>query len=363
MANRKTSKVKSRKDPLRNKLKSRKYRRSSTAGKILPPLDVRSSKHLKDFEKRIKSGPLTIMLVYADWCGHCHTMMPHFDAASKSPNRSIQSVKVNEQMLNSVNNHLNKNINRSAKPLNVEGYPSIIVVDNKGNKVTDIDPVRNTDTMTKVMSESGPLAKNAGLNKSVNNTNANSKNNMANMANMANIRDMGDMGDMSDMGDIGDMSDMSDMGDMGDMKNTTNSTNVNSIKSNNKVNVKNSSSNNIEGSIAPSPINSFSSPMNKSYIPDAPASLKKEAEEITSLASPLTPPNTSNDIEESDNIVDNSTRKLTGGSLYSAMARTSYRLAPAAALLATASFVMRGKKHPTRKLKMKRKKTTKRSRR
>ncbi len=92
-------------------------RKSSTAGKILPPLDVRNSKHLKDFEKRIKTGPLTIILVYADWCGHCHTMMPHYDAATKSPSRSVQAVKVNEQMLSDVNSIVNRNINKSALPL------------------------------------------------------------------------------------------------------------------------------------------------------------------------------------------------------------------------------------------------------
>ena len=29
-------------------------------------------------------------ICYADWCGHCHTMMPHFDAASKSANKSFR---------------------------------------------------------------------------------------------------------------------------------------------------------------------------------------------------------------------------------------------------------------------------------
>ena len=144
--------------------KTVRRRRVSTAGKILPPLDVRSKKHLKDFEKRIKQGDLTIILVWAPWCPHCHTMMPHFDAAAKSPNRSIQAVKVQDTMLPAVNSVLTSNINKQAKPLNVEGYPSIIVVDKKGNKVTDVEPVRNTATMTKLMESAGPLAEQAGLN-------------------------------------------------------------------------------------------------------------------------------------------------------------------------------------------------------
>ena len=144
--------------------KTARRHRVSTAGKILPPLDVRSKKDLTEFERRIKKGPLTIIMVWAPWCPHCHTMMPHFDAASKSPNRSIQSVKVEEKMLPAVNQIMARNINKSVAPLNVEGYPSIIVVDKQGNAVTNVEPVRDTESMTSLMAEAGPIAENAGLN-------------------------------------------------------------------------------------------------------------------------------------------------------------------------------------------------------
>ena len=111
MATRKFRKSKSRTTSRRPKRTVRRHR-TSTAGKILPPLDVRSKKHLSEFEKRLKKGPLMIMMVYADWCGACHTMMPHFDAAAKSPGRSIQAVKVNEQMLQDVNKSINEKVNK-----------------------------------------------------------------------------------------------------------------------------------------------------------------------------------------------------------------------------------------------------------
>jgi protein disulfide-isomerase len=150
--------------PKKNKSRKSGRVRRSTAGKILPPLDVRSNKQLKEFERRIKQGGITIVLVWAPWCGHCHKFMPHFDEAAKSPNRSVQAIKVEETMLPAVNAVLTKNINKSAKPLNVEGYPSLIVVDKNGNKVTEMEAVKNTEVMTNVMNNAGPLAEEAGIN-------------------------------------------------------------------------------------------------------------------------------------------------------------------------------------------------------
>ena len=133
------------------------------AGKILPPLDVRSASSLKDLEKRIRAGPLTMILVYADWCGHCHHMMPHWDRAAKTSGRSVQVVKVNDTMLGQVNSTVNQSINRRAQPIEVEGYPSILLVDNQGNKVTDMEAVKDSVVLSKAMKESGPLAEEAGL--------------------------------------------------------------------------------------------------------------------------------------------------------------------------------------------------------
>lgn len=135
----------------------------STAGRIMPPLDVRSKSEMADFVKRVTSGPLTIIMVYADWCGHCHEMMPHFDTASKNSGRSIQSVKMNETMVNQMNNTINKSINSSAPPIKVDGYPSILLMDQNGQKVSDISPIKSTEAMEKVMNMGGPLAEKAGL--------------------------------------------------------------------------------------------------------------------------------------------------------------------------------------------------------
>jgi thiol-disulfide isomerase/thioredoxin len=377
--------------------KTVRRRRASTAGKILPPLDVRSKKHLKDFERRIKQGDLTIILVWAPWCPHCHTMMPHFDAAAKSPNRSIQAVKVEETMLPAVNQVLTTNINRQAKPLNVEGYPSIIVVDKKGNKVTDIEPVRNTASMTNLMENAGPLAKEAGLNTpsedpqevatSIKNSlkqngsikkNVNKpKNILANIgieeeglvsgkpqtmnANYVNANVPKNINSPKNI----DLGEDELKGSIASVNTPNKNIKLNSIPVNKLANAGiNSKKNSIEPpeeAIAPSPLNTFNAPKNEvAPLPTNMKKLSQEAEEVTSLAAPLTPPNAVEDMETSENVesISNSLTpeqkvsgggRANGGSLYSAMARTTYTLAPAAALLATAAMVMKGKHRKTRK--------------
>jgi thiol-disulfide isomerase/thioredoxin len=355
-------------------------RRSAVAGKILPPLDVRSSKQLQEFKKRIEKGPVTFIMVWAPWCPHCHTMMPHFDAASKSPMRTAQSIKVEDKMLPAVNEMLTGQINKSAKPFNVEGFPSIIAVDKKGNVVTNIEPIRNTATMTKVMAEAGPIAEEAGINKTeVNMIEANSvvKNNLKNVikAPNASIKSNGpalaNLG-LEESGLVNGPKNI-DVGEE-ELKGSIASLNApKSVKNLNSIALKNAGINkvkevklNMAEATAPSGVNSFPNKNIKSNAP--PASMKeveKEAEAITSMAAPLAPSNSSIDME-SEPISNQLTpeQKLSGGgskggSLYSAMARTTFTLAPAAALLATAAMVMKKSNRKFRNTRKTRKQLTK----
>lgn len=139
---------------IRKPVYRRRATRHTSVGRIFPPVDVRNKGSLGEALKRIKAGPITIMLVYADWCGHCKDFKPHFDAASRTPGRTIQSVKVSEPMLGAVNDAI-KSMNSSAAPLPVEAYPTVVLLDNKGNSITEINAVKDTQTMTKVMKEAG----------------------------------------------------------------------------------------------------------------------------------------------------------------------------------------------------------------
>lgn len=379
----------------RRKMKTARRHRISTAGKIMPPLDVRHDKHLGAFKQRIQKGPLTIVLVYADWCGHCHTMMPHFDAAAKSNGRSIQAVKVNETMLPSVNEFVSKSLNKSAKPINVEGYPSIMLIDTKANKVTDVPTVRDTSVMTSLMNKSGSIAKQAGLNMSNPEEAVNSivKNNVVSPAANVGITNNKNKNKKPNnlMAEIGaEESGLAeeaspknfDVGEDELKGNLSPTAPINQLSQNSSIKNLNKSANknklNIAASVAPSPITGFSAEYeaapNKSVRANSNKKVEEEARQATSLVAPLSPPTNADDMDSMLNsglsqespIISNSlepAEKISGGgcgcggvpkmryggSLMGALSRTAYTLAPAAVLLATAASVMRGKTHKHKK--------------
>lgn len=140
----------------------RRTKRHTAVGRMFPPVDVRNKSGLNEVLKRIKAGPITIMLVYADWCGHCKDFKPHFDAAARTPDRTVQTVKVSEPMVSKVNEAI-KSMNASAAPLSVNAYPTVLLLDNMGNSITEINAVKDTESMKKVMKEAGRNAEEVAL--------------------------------------------------------------------------------------------------------------------------------------------------------------------------------------------------------
>jgi len=292
-------------------------------GSILPPLDVRSKGALGAMMKRIKKGPLTIVLVYADWCGHCHHFMPHFDAAAKNHNRSIQAVKVNDTMVNEMNQALKKN-NQQAKEINVDGYPSVLMIGPDGNQVTSVEPVKDTSVMTEVMNQSAQMANEAGLSNKVNNMNVVEEPANANSAEMEMNTSLG-------------------------ANNRKSGPNINSLKATVPDFIANSMGENKGVSVAmnqPNKVNNaIINKVNK--VNNHTGSMKimeEDAEQQASLYSPpsngpsLAMPPTTNDLESI-----REPTSIKGGSLYAAMSQSAYTLAAPAALLATAALMMRRK--------------------
>jgi hypothetical protein len=93
-------------------------KRSIRKGRLQPHVDVRSDKELGNFEKLLGNG-LTIVLVYADWCGHCKTFKQNtWNKVVNMPSRTLNISSVRDDMLP-------KTSLASAK---INGYPSLLLV-------------------------------------------------------------------------------------------------------------------------------------------------------------------------------------------------------------------------------------------
>lgn len=150
------------------KRKSRKV----TRGRVSKAMDVRSRKQIKGFEDLLGKGPLTLVLVYADWCGACHRFRENtWKDIQNLPNKSVNLMSVREDVFPET----------SLKNTKINYYPSLLLVGNdkkpaeftspKG-EVTNALPNNSKELLTKIVTS--PLPETASeMVKSVNKENLN----------------------------------------------------------------------------------------------------------------------------------------------------------------------------------------------
>ena len=90
----------------------------SQMGKIMKPLTVRNHGDISKAIQRIMAGPITLVVVTAEWCGHCQELKPKYDNIMANSHHTIQNVAVDETMSQEFNDALTKSI-PSAKPLEI----------------------------------------------------------------------------------------------------------------------------------------------------------------------------------------------------------------------------------------------------
>lgn len=126
-------------------------------GSIMPPVDVNSDEMMGEFVKRMKKGPLTLVLVYAPWCGHCVQYKPEFEKMVATPNRNIQVAQLRDDMVNKA----------PLKNANINSYPSVIVVDQNGSVVEEVQNRNDTEKMNQILentsAKAGPITNSVSI--------------------------------------------------------------------------------------------------------------------------------------------------------------------------------------------------------
>jgi hypothetical protein len=133
------------------------------AGRVGPVVDVRSKAQVKNALDLIKKGPVTLVFIYADWCGHCSHFKPKYLSAVNSPGRTTQAVMVNDAVVSDFNSALSSSLN--ATPLEVEGYPTTVAMGTNGNVVGEIPPSATTEEITTMATMATPDRVNASTKK------------------------------------------------------------------------------------------------------------------------------------------------------------------------------------------------------
>lgn len=139
-------------------------------GSLMSPVDITSPSMLGALDKRVKAGPLTLVLIYADWCGHCQRFKPMMEKLESLNNRSIQMARVRDDMYPKT---------ALAAKNKVEGYPSLLLVDSAGNAMNFRQPsgeVTNNVPEHTNMNKMTALVRTAGTPEGINLLNSVNKN-------------------------------------------------------------------------------------------------------------------------------------------------------------------------------------------
>lgn len=87
------------------------------------PVDVREDKDIPKLQTLIHEGPITFVLIYADWCGHCMRFKPTWAKYANTPGRRANIASVHHDMVDKI---------PEIKEANIEGYPSVVQVKSNG---------------------------------------------------------------------------------------------------------------------------------------------------------------------------------------------------------------------------------------
>jgi len=162
--------------------------KSRSKSKSMKRLDVRSPKDVPMLEALIKKGPMVIVLVHADWCGHCQTFKDKvWNKVPNSSSNTINTASIHHDMLEKT----------SLAKAKLEGYPSLLLVgkdgkpaeyENNGKETNAMPQPSTAEELNKIVNT--PVVNANGNNNSNNNNNNNNNNSNNNNSNVGNANEL-----------------------------------------------------------------------------------------------------------------------------------------------------------------------------
>jgi hypothetical protein len=268
--------------------------KKSRSKKASPVLKVDSISKIPALEKILKDGKITIVLVFADWCGHCHNFQKNIWNPMCKKNAIHNRIAIRDDMVQ----------NTSLKNSKFDYLPSLLVVDEKGQTQSFKTP---DGEMTNAM----PTPK--------------SLNEMTQIVNVP-VKSLNNNG-MNNNG----------------MNNMNNINNNNSVNYNNNMNFNNT----------PKPVNNIpKTPNSTNYAtgtpyPDEPI-VNEDLPSFTPTGKSYTPENIEVDSNNLNNIR-NSSQKMQGGNLLATLQQVSQGIIPAGILGGLALALKRKSKKQSKK--------------
>jgi len=112
---------------LKQKLRRRLTRKGQKGKKVI---DVRSKNMIGNFEQLLGGGPLTLVLIYADWCGACHRFRDEvWSPLTQLKNATMNRAAIREDMI----------ANTSLANVERKFYPTLLLVGKDKKTATFVD--------------------------------------------------------------------------------------------------------------------------------------------------------------------------------------------------------------------------------
>lgn len=89
--------------------------------------------------KKITKGNPGLLLIYANWCGHCKRFKPTYNELCQQMGSKFPCVSIEDEQLN--------NNSKLVSKLNFQGYPTIKFFDQHGKLLGDYNGDRNKSSL------------------------------------------------------------------------------------------------------------------------------------------------------------------------------------------------------------------------